>query len=132
MWSYLSYARQFLKCNAQNAFFIGIKASFPALVGISCRRIHRLQLDLLSIPNYVIKTERPHGNRHGKTEEQREHFIAHNLRKRCIKENFFEGIHDRFHFVTRNSELIELKKYASRWTRWRRNISPVACRPTSI
>ena len=61
----------------------------------SSRRIHRWQLDLLSIPNYVIKKERPHGNRHGKTEEQIKHFIAHNLRKRCIKKNF-EGIHDRF------------------------------------
>ena len=38
---------------------------------------------------------RPHGNRHGKTEEQRQHFIANNLRKRCIKKNF-EGIHERF------------------------------------
>ena len=38
---------------------------------------------------------RPHGNRHGKTEEQRDFHIAHNLRKRCIKRNF-EGIHDRF------------------------------------
>ena len=32
---------------------------------------------------------------HGKTEEQIEHFIAQNLRKRCIKKNFV-GIHDRF------------------------------------
>ena len=61
----------------------------------SSRRIHRWQLDILSIPNYVSKKGRPHGNRHGKTEEQRKHFIAHNLRKRCIKKNF-EGIHDRF------------------------------------
>ena len=37
----------------------------------------------------------PHGNRHGKTEEQRKHFFAHNLRKRCIKKGF-DGIHDRF------------------------------------
>ena len=43
----------------------------------SSRRIHRWQLDLLSIPNYVIKKGRPHGNRHGKTEEQIKHFIAH-------------------------------------------------------
>ena len=28
-------------------------------------------LDLLSIPNYVIKIGRPHGNSHGKTKEQR-------------------------------------------------------------
>ena len=32
---------------------------------------------------------------YGKTKEQRDHHIAHNLRKRCIKRNF-EGIHDRF------------------------------------
>ena len=61
----------------------------------SSRRIHRWQLDILSIPNYVIKKGRPHGNRHGRTEEQIKHYIAHNLRKRCIKKNF-EGIHDRF------------------------------------
>ena len=51
----------------------------------SCRGILQWTLDLLSIPNYVTKKGRPHGNRHGKTEEQREHFIAHNLRTRCIK-----------------------------------------------
>ena len=31
----------------------------------------------------------------GRLEEQRKHFMAHNLRKRCIKRGF-EGIHDRF------------------------------------
>ena len=53
------------------------------------------RLDVLSIPNYVIKKGRPRGARHGKTEAQKEHFIAHNARKRCIKKNF-KGIHDRF------------------------------------
>ena len=61
----------------------------------SSRRIHRWQLDILSIPNYVINKGRHHGNRHGKTEAQKEHFIVHNLRKRCIKKGF-GGIHDRF------------------------------------
>ena len=61
----------------------------------SSRGILQWTLDLLSTQNYVIKKERPHGNRNGKTEEQRKHFIAHNLRKRCIKRGF-EGIHDRF------------------------------------
>ena len=101
----------------------------------SSRRIHRWQLDLLSIPNYVIKKGRPHGNRHGKTEEQREHFIAHNLRKRCIKKKF-EGIHDRFQkdlrFRDSQLRIDRTEEYASRWTRWRRKISPIACRPTSI
>ena len=70
------------------------------------RRIHRWQLDVLSIPNYVTKKRRPHGNRHGKTEAQKEHFIAHNLTKRCI-ERGFEGIHDRFRkdFKFRDSQL---------------------------
>ena len=59
------------------------------------RSILQWILDLLSIQNYIIKKGRPHGHRYGKTEEQIKHFIAHNLRKRCIKRSF-EGIHDRF------------------------------------
>ena len=43
----------------------------------------------------VIKKGRPHGHRYGKTEEQTQHHIAHNLRKRCIRRGF-ERIHDRF------------------------------------
>ena len=65
----------------------------------SSRHHHRWQLDILSIPNYVIKKVRPHGNRHGKTEA--------------------------------TQKLIGLKQNASRWTRWRREISPVACSPRS-
>ena len=32
-----------------------------------------------------LRKERPHGHRYGKTEEQRQHHIAHNLRKRASK-----------------------------------------------
>ena len=35
------------------------------------------------------------GARHDKTEAQKEHFLAHNARRRCLKKKF-EGIHDRF------------------------------------
>ena len=42
-------------------------------------------LDLLSIQNYVIKKGRPHGHRYGKTTEQRDYHIAHNLRKRSSR-----------------------------------------------
>ena len=52
-------------------------------------------LDLLPIPNYVLKKGRPHGHRYGKTEEQWQHHVAHNLRRRCIKRGF-DGIHVRF------------------------------------
>ena len=52
-------------------------------------------LDLLSIPEYVIKKGRPHGHRYGKLPENKEYHLAHILRKRCIKRQF-KGIHDRF------------------------------------
>ena len=58
----------------------------------SSRHLHQWRLDVLSIPNCVIK-KGPHGARHGKTEAQKEHFITHNARKRCIKKNF-KGNHD--------------------------------------
>ena len=52
-------------------------------------------LDLLSIPEYVIKKGRPHGHRHGKASENKEYHLAQNLKKRYIKRKFI-GIHDRF------------------------------------
>ena len=64
------------------------------------------RLDALPIPHYVIKKERLQGARHGKTEAQKEHFVAHNARMRCIKMNY-DGIHDRFQRdpVFRDSQL---------------------------
>ena len=38
--------------------------------------------------NWFIKKGRPDGNRHGQTEAQKEHFIAHNARKISIKKGF--------------------------------------------
>ena len=72
----------------------------------SSQHFSQLRLDAFSIPHYVIRKERPRGARHGKTEAQKEHFLAHNARKRCIKKNF-DGIHDRFRrdLVYRDSQL---------------------------
>ena len=50
-------------------------------------------MDLLSIPEYVIKKGRPHGHRYGKPGD-REYYTANQLKKKCKK--FFQGIHDRF------------------------------------
>ena len=52
------------------------------------RGILQWTLDLLSIQNYVIKKERPHGLRYGKTKEQKDHHIAHNLRKVMHQKEF--------------------------------------------
>ena len=70
------------------------------------RHLHPWRLDVLSVPNYVIKKGRPHDARQGKTEAQKEHFVARNARRRCMKKNF-DGIHDRFQRdpVYRDSQL---------------------------
>ena len=51
-------------------------------------------MDLLSIPEYVIKKGRPHGHRYGKKPGHREYFPPNQLKK-CNKK-FFQGVHDRF------------------------------------
>ena len=61
----------------------------------SSQHFHQWRLDAFSIQNYVTKKGRPRGARHCKTEAQKEHFIAHNARRRRLKKKF-EGIHDRF------------------------------------
>ena len=48
------------------------------------RGVIQYTLDLLSIPNYVIKKGRPHGHRYGKTPEKKEYHLFQNLKKRCI------------------------------------------------
>ena len=65
------------------------------------RDLNRKRLDALSIPAYVIKKSPTHGARHGKTEVQREYYLAWNAWKRCCKKvdskgEHFTGIHDRF------------------------------------
>ena len=52
-------------------------------------------MDLLSVPEYVIKKGRPHGHRYGEKPGDKEYFTANKLKKRC-KKKYFQGIHDRF------------------------------------
>ena len=59
------------------------------------RGVIQCTLDLLSIPDYVIKNGRLHGHRYGKTPQKKEYHQAHNLKKRCIKKRL-QGIRDRF------------------------------------
>ena len=42
-------------------------------------------MDLLSIPDHVIKKGRPHGHRYGKKQGDRECYIANQLKKKCKK-----------------------------------------------
>ena len=45
-------------------------------------------MDLLSVPEYVIKKGRPHGHRYGKKPGDKEYFTANQLKKRCTKKYF--------------------------------------------
>ena len=52
-------------------------------------------MDLLAVPEYVIKNGRAHGHRYGKRPADKEYYLAHQLKKKCKKTQFL-GIHDRF------------------------------------
>ena len=58
------------------------------------RKFVKYTMDLLSLPEYVIKKGRPHGHRYGKSQEK-EYYLANQLKKKCKKKKF-QGIHDRF------------------------------------
>ena len=59
------------------------------------RTFVKYTMDLLSVPEYVIKKGRSHSHRYGKLPENKEYHLAHNLKKKCKKRQF-QGIHDRF------------------------------------
>ena len=52
-------------------------------------------MDLLSVPEYVIKKGRPHGHRYGEKSGDKEYHTANQLKKKR-KKKYFQGIHDRF------------------------------------
>ena len=59
------------------------------------RKFVKYTMDLLSLPEYVIKKGRPHGHRYGKKPGDKEYYLANQLKKKCKKKKF-QGIHDRF------------------------------------
>ena len=75
-------------------------------------------MDFLSIPEHVINNGRPHGHRYGKKPEDREYYLAYQLKKKCIKKKF-HGIHDRFildhDFRTRMIENNRDEEVCRRW-----------------
>ena len=75
-------------------------------------------MDLLSVPEYVIKKGRPHGHRYGKKPGDKEYFTACQLKKRC-KKKYFQGIHDRLmrdpEFRNRMIENHRNEEFCRRW-----------------
>ena len=72
----LLYWNQGVICSTCGHLLVGSESS---------QKFHKLRLDALCIPHYVIKKGRLHGARQGKTEEQKEHFIGFITWKRCRK-----------------------------------------------
>ena len=61
------------------------------------RKFVKYTMDLLSVPEYVIKKGRAHGHRYGKKPGDKEYDLASQLKKKCKKKKRqFLGIHDRF------------------------------------
>ena len=52
-------------------------------------------MDLLSVPQYVIKKGRHHGHRCGRKPGDKEYYLANKLKKK-FKKRQFQGIHDEF------------------------------------
>ena len=111
-------------CNVLNAFFIGIKGIVCCTCGhllVECesrQHFHKWRLDAFSIQNYVIKKGRPCGARHGKTEAQKEHFVAiargGDVSKRILLEFTIASNEIQFSAI-RNSKFSGPRRSASRW-----------------
>ena len=75
-------------------------------------------MDLLSLPEHVIKKGRPHEHRYGKKPGDKEYFTAHKLKKRC-KKKYFQRIHDRFiRYPEFRSRMIENHRDEELCRRW--------------
>ena len=78
------------KRSAQCIYHTGTLVYSTAHAGISCikkrganQQFNSYTMDLLSLPEYVIKKRRPHGHRYGKKPGDKEYFPANQLNKRC-------------------------------------------------
>ena len=100
--NYVHYSRRNQKRSAMYVCHTGTLVSFIARAGTSCikeevenPKFIKYTVNLLSLPEYVIKKGRPHGHRYGKKPRDKEYHTANQLKKRCNKK-YFQGIHDRF------------------------------------
>ena len=110
MWCYSSCARLHQKYNVPNVFFIGIKELCTALADNAWLtanpevKFHKLRLDAISIPDYVIKK--------GATQVQREYHLATWRFGR-----YRETCRSRISIIYRNSRKL------GNWRQWRRMAS---------
>ena len=92
---------QHLKINAHLVPSIGRKDLLHSTCG-KClmpskkqKRKTKEELDALPIPNYIVKKNHTRGAKHGKSQEQHDHFIA-NESTRHAKKRIFSSVLERF------------------------------------
>ena len=106
-----------------------------SLETVANRSFIEYTLDLLSIPEFVIKKGGSHGHRYGKTPENKEYYLAHNLKKKCIDRKF-TGIPVRsceiMFSVNGCSETIEMEMFVVNGTILQNKITPDECQNQNI
>ena len=90
------------------------------------QKFTKYTMDILSIPDYYIQKGRPHGHRYGKKPEDKEYYIANQLKK-CMKKNL-QNIHDRFsgdeQFRSRMVQIDRTEDFVDKWMILRTKIIP--------
>ena len=92
-------------------------------------------LDLLSIPEYVIKKGRPYGHGYGKTPEKKEYHLAHILKRDASREDSQGSMIvscEILIFVNPCSNMIEMKMFVLNGTILENKISPIECQNQNI
>ena len=99
----MNCSRRNPKRSAQCVYHTGISVYSAARAGHFLRKERGANqkfisytMDLLSLPEYVIKKGRPHGHRYGKKPGDKEHFAANQLKKRCKKKYSKESMTDSY------------------------------------
>ena len=135
MQSYSSYAKQFQRCNAQNAFFIGVKEWSIALVDISWEKVN--PADIFTNGDWMLSHSRTTSSRRGDPMvlgtaklKHRKSTVCRTLRggdvsKRILME-FTIVSYETQYIVTRNSKLVGPRRSASRWINSTRMTTPTA------
>ena len=78
------------------------------------RHFVKYTMNLLSLPEYVIKKGRPHGHRYGKKPRDKEYYLATQKKKKCKQKRSKESLTDPYEIMNSVSEwlnIIEMKKF---------------------
>ena len=120
--NFVNYLRRNPKRSAQYVHHTGTLASSYCTCGHFLRKgrganqqFIKYTMDLLSIPEYVIKKERPHGHRYGKMPGDREYFSANQfeeeVQEKVLPRNSMTDSYEMKHSVIEWLKMVETKMF---------------------